>query len=305
MGLGNRTLALESVPRRSMSDFPRMATRKLTALGRANRLWTKRARQRIAHVFARNNSKRLLFVAGIQRSGTNMVMDMLERSRATEVFHERDARAFENYELRDRATVQRLVDESPARFVVFKALCECQDIRDLLNAFPRSQSLWVYRNYEDVVSSHVRKWSGMPNSIAEIAGSDTATAGWRGRGMSASTRAFVKRCQHPDLSNASACALFWYFRNVLFFEQDLDADPRVKLIQYEQLATRPRDSAIALFDFVELPAERSAYGFVASRSVGDRRETLDIDPVIREACEALQTRLQAALGAPDARSVSR
>ena len=35
-----------------------------------------------------------VFVAGMQRSGTNLLMDVLDASHATQVFHETDPRAF-------------------------------------------------------------------------------------------------------------------------------------------------------------------------------------------------------------------
>src|SRR5688572_22752173 len=37
-----------------------------------------------------------VFVAGVHRSGTNMMMDILERSWETDVLHESDSRAFED-----------------------------------------------------------------------------------------------------------------------------------------------------------------------------------------------------------------
>ena len=45
-------------------------------------------------------SRRYLFVGGVQRSGTNMLMDVLERSYETDVYHERDPRAFDGYQMR-------------------------------------------------------------------------------------------------------------------------------------------------------------------------------------------------------------
>ena len=53
-----------------------------------------------------------VFVAGMQRSGTNMVMDVLERSLGTDVYHENDPRAFERYEMRDPAVIRQLANGS-------------------------------------------------------------------------------------------------------------------------------------------------------------------------------------------------
>ena len=110
-----------------------------------------------------------------------MVMDLLERSAQTEVFHERDPRAFDNYELRGDDVIERLARRSPAPKVVFKALCESQDVGRLIQRFAPAQAIWVYRDYEATVRSHVRKWTGMPSTMRIIV-EEGGTDGWRGRG---------------------------------------------------------------------------------------------------------------------------
>lgn len=224
-----------------------------------------------------------------------MVMSMLERSPATEVFHETDPRAFTRYELKNQAVLDDLVRHSPAPVVVFKALCECQDIARLLREFAPARCVWIFRRYDAVVASHIRMWRGMGHSIAQIASSEAATAGWRGRGMSGLTRAFIKRYYHPGLSHASACALFWYMRNILFFEQALDVEPSVHLLSYDQLAAAPKEGAQALFEFLGLDHRASASRFVSPAVALRQPENLDIDPPIRKACERLQQRLLSTL----------
>ena len=64
----------------------------------------------------------VVFVAGQQRSGTNMLMDVLDRHWRTDVFHETDTRAFERYQMRDIDTIRTLVGRSRASHVVIKAL---------------------------------------------------------------------------------------------------------------------------------------------------------------------------------------
>ena len=87
------------------------------------------------------NAKTVVFVAGVQRSGTNMITDVLRRSVETDVYHETDPRAFEDYEMRPLSVIRNLVDQSPARVIVFKCLCELQDLRQLLDAFPSALAL--------------------------------------------------------------------------------------------------------------------------------------------------------------------
>ena len=251
-------------------------------------LLKKYATQTVYSVKKYNIHKYTVFVAGVQRSGTNMVMDVLERSYATNVYHESDERAYDHYEMRQRETLRSLARGSKAAVVVFKALCELQELRCLLNEFTPARGVWIVRNYEDVVNSHLVLWTGMPHSVGQIV-QDRNAAGWRGCGMSDATHALVRKLYHPNITNASACALFWYFRNVLFFEQDLDQDERMCLVRYESLVTEPEVQFSRLFDFfgIEYAPRISAKVFASSVRKGPLP---DIEPAIREVCEDLAER---------------
>jgi hypothetical protein len=223
-----------------------------------------------------------------------MLMDVLERNFKTEVYHERDAHAFDSYEMRSPEIIHELIKTSRASHVVLKALCELQDLRRLMNEFAPSKSIWLVRHYEDVVNSHLALWTGMPESIRRIV-EDRDSAGWRGRGMSDKTHALVKSLYHSTLSNASACALFWYFRNILFFEQALDEHPRVRLVRYEQLVQRQHEVFNDLFEFLGIAYTPRISRKVVASSV---RRSLppEIDPPIRQVCDELSARIEQQIG---------
>jgi len=265
-------------------------------LGRARRLgWleAKRWRQHAAARILGARQKHVMFVAGVQRSGTNMVMDLLEADLATEVFHETDRRAFDNYELRTPTSLRALVRQTPAPLSVFKALCECQDVRYLLDQFSGSRCLWVYRHYEDVARSHARKWTQMPDTIRRLCDEQSGSEGWRGRGMSDATRTVLRAHWHEDLNNESACALFWYFRNQLYFEQCLSEDPRVRLLSYEALLEHPHGNTEALYDFAGLDyLSRAGQSIKAPESTRWAHSDSIIDTSVRKLCDSMFARLR-------------
>jgi hypothetical protein len=231
-----------------------------------------------------------IFIAGMQRSGTNLVMDILERSLDTDIYHERDQRAFDNYEMRDRAVIHDLVDFSKADYFVIKALCESQYLRSLLDEFEPAKALWVVRNFEDAVNSMVISFSGFTKRIKMIA-EDRNSCGWRGKGMSDETHAIVRKHCKPDINEVTAAALKWYYRNILFFEQNLDKDNRVKLIAYEQLVTQPIEEAQRIFQFLGPAFHPRVVRWVSPRSIR-RRPPPDIDKAVWTLCDNLMQRFQ-------------
>jgi len=180
---------------------------------RAAFLWFKKSSQNVFR--KRTAPQAVVFVAGVQRSGTNMMMDILERSMQTEVIRESDSRAFEDYELEPISTLEALARESPAQTTVFKALCNLQNLRQLLNCFPDSKTVWMLRRMDDMVNSHCRT---QPNKrgpaerncnirMNAILASPESQR-WRTRGMSSETRELLKSFCHTDISHESAVALF-------------------------------------------------------------------------------------------------
>jgi len=127
---------------------------------------------------------RPVFVVGCQRSGTGMTLRVFERSLEASVFWESDRRAFTKEGLRLRALpeVARMVRWSRTTVAVFKAMNDLQRSREFLEDWPRLRIVWLYRTYEDVVNSCVRKFSTMKESLRRVA-EDPAQAGWWGENV--------------------------------------------------------------------------------------------------------------------------
>ncbi len=252
---------------------------------------TKRAVQQWRRLRGPCLDKRVLLVGGVQRSGTNMLMDVLDRSVDTDVYGEANPRAYHDFELRPRQVLRALIADSKACFVVFKALCDLHVLKSALDDFAPARALWIVRDYDDMVNSHLRKWAGCSATVGRII-QDRNSAGWRGRGMSDATHALLGKLYHPAMNDASAVALFWYFRNMLLFEQSLDMDSRVLCLRYEGLVEDPNKQFRRLFEFIELPYEPRFVRDVFPTSI--RKDCPpDIEPSIREVCDSLTSRFDA------------
>lgn len=252
-------------------------------------LLVKQVRQRLHGA----TDRRHVFIAGMQRSGTNMVMEVLDRSLDTDVYHETDPRAFENFEMRAEGVIRELAKNSRAPFFVIKALCELDRLPDLMRRFAPAKTLWIVRAFEDVVNSATRSFRNFPKQVGRIA-ANRDDAQWRGRGMSDATHALVRELYHPDLNEASAAALTWYFRNVLFFEHGFDSNPDVLLMSYERLVTAPDAQFRRAFEFLGIPYSTRISGIVSAQSI--RKNTAPpIEPRIRALCDGLAARFAASL----------
>jgi hypothetical protein len=174
---------------------------------------------------------------------------------------------------------------------VIKSLCELDRLRALMDEFAPAQALWLLRNVDDTVNSAIRSFGNFRHQATRLA-RDKSAASWRGRGMSDETQAHLRRLVHPDLDEASAAALMWYYRNVLFFEQALDKDARVRVIAYEGLVGDAERALQDIFAFADVPDWSPWISrFIHVKSVG-KSPAADIEEPVRELCTALQRRFE-------------
>lgn len=237
---------------------------------------------------------RTVFVAGVQRSGTNMLMDVLERSYETDVYHERDSRAFENYQMRPQSVIRDLYEGTRASHFIIKTLCELNRLNDLMRDFTPSRTVWIVRNYEDVVNSMLVSFGNQSSQVKRIA-QDITSDGWLSEGMSAATHTLLREHVHDKIDDASACALIWYFRNIHFFELGLDTNPDVMLVRYEDLVTNPKNEFSRIFAFLELKYTARVSRKVVASSIR-KRPSPPIEEGVREVCEHLSSCFAQACG---------
>lgn len=276
-----------------MKDGGLLPKRQLNALEKKAFLTSKYLFNNLRAFSAKTVEKTAVFVAGHQRSGTNMLMDTLERSYETDVYHERDSRAFSHYQMRELPVIRELFQSSQYRYFIIKALCELQDLPRLMGGFERARTIWMVRNYRDVVNSAVRSFPDFAK-YARCLADDPAAAGWRGKGMSEETRAIVRSVVHPDITETSGAALQWYVRNALFFERGLDRDPRVLLVSYETLVNQPETEFRRIFDFAGIRFSPWMARNTFATSIGKHHEP-EIDTAILGLCDAMMARFEGLL----------
>ncbi|HEU5266251.1 MAG TPA: sulfotransferase [Jatrophihabitans sp.] len=238
---------------------------------------------------------RPIFVVGIQRSGTNMLLRGLGNAPEVEVHNENDRRAFERYKLRSLATVADIVTGSRHPYVLFKPLCDSHRTDELL-ALPTPtppRAVWAYRDVDGRVRSALAKFGDGNLQVLREFAAGVNTTRWHVQRISPESAAFVRSFAYDTMTPESGAALMWLIRNRLFFELHLDRRPDVHLVSYQAFLVDPTATMQTLCGFLGLPYTPQLVSHVAARPPTHLRP-LDIDPRIRAACEELAARLDAA-----------
>jgi hypothetical protein len=232
-----------------------------------------------------------VFLVGVQRSGTNMLVRGLERAPEVAVHNENSRRAFDRFRLRDDAVVTDLVRRSRHRLVLFKPLCDSHRVPRLLDLDVQAAvALWAYRAVDGRVRSALAKF-GDANLQALRAIATTGGNGmWQAGGLGEGDLEELRRLDPDRMTPATASAVFWLLRNRLFFTLGLDQRPEVLLSSYEGFIAAPEAAMRRVCDHLGFPFRPELTAHVESRE-NPHAAALEIDPRVRRLCDELQARL--------------
>lgn len=230
-----------------------------------------------------------VFICGEQRSGTNFLINVLNRCNDTECYLENDNEAFYNYLLRDLDCISELINSSKAKVVIFKSISDSQNVSNFLDRFPSGKAIWTFRHYYDVVNSSLRNFHEHRKYLYYML-YEPQIAGWRLQNVTTEHFDLVKKYYNLGIDDASSRALIWYLRNSLFFQQGLDTDERVMLTQYEKLVSVPVQSFEIVFKFLNIVNNDRASDIAFSTSINKNRTPV-INPEIKQICNELYRRM--------------
>jgi len=227
-----------------------------------------------------------VFVLGIQRSGTTMLMFAFHLHPEIAVYDEsRESNAFLDFRLRSMETTEKLISASPFPVACFKPLADSHLTAQLLERFPSAHFIWALRDYHDVANSFLRKFPHATRAIRLIC-NEQEGGGWFQEGISQETGQILRNLPWQDFSEYDFACLVWWARNRLFFEQNLDRENRVLLLRYEKLVTTPEKSLQEVTDFIGIPFSTQMTRYIHARSIS-RYSPPAINHSVQELCDEL------------------
>ncbi|MDZ4286527.1 MAG: hypothetical protein U0984_01135 [Prosthecobacter sp.] len=111
---------------------------------------------------------RIVFVFGCQRSGTTMLRSFIGFDPRVDDQGEGDPPYFWQVPVEDPRYLRAVPDEEIERLsrashspvVLIKPLHDSQRAAALLQRFPRSKGIWIFRHYHEVILSHLNYYRG-------------------------------------------------------------------------------------------------------------------------------------------------
>lgn len=235
-----------------------------------------------------------IYVVGLQRSGTNMLMRGLDQAPEIEVHNENDKALFDRFRLRSSEVLTKALSSSRHDLIVIKPICDTHDVDRLLDlpGVTAGKALWVYRDVQGRARSEVSKF-GPANLLAlRDIGAGRGHTRWQGQRLSDESVRLVQSFDLEAMSPHTAAALFWVIRNRLFFDLGLDRRSTVRLVSYDAFARDPESQMRGICDFMGIGYRPEFSAHVSPRQTHGSA-ALDIDPAVLALADDLFERLEA------------
>jgi hypothetical protein len=245
---------------------------------------------------ANNGGNRILFIIGCQRSGTSLMNRIFTRDFNVSVYRESSQLSSkkdpEKLRLNSYQNIEKKIKKNKAKYIIVKPLVETQNILQLLDYFPNSKALWMYRNYKDFIQSSIKRFDlnvGF-NALNAIINKDPND--WRSENVSDYVYSVVTRYFKEEMSRYDASALFWFARNQIFYDLNLNTNPNVSMTRYEDLVKYPNEVVREIYNFmgVKYVAVEKLVQEINPHAL-EKGSAVKLTPEIEELCEELLTRM--------------
>jgi len=153
-------------------------------------------------------------------------------------------------------------------------------------------ALWTYRSVDGRSRSALSKFGDHDLQVVRAIADGQAADVWQGQRLSEEAVCFVKSVDLNRATSATAAALIWYLRNSLYFDLDLDKRRDCTLISYDRLLDDPELELRRVCSFLGAEFVPAMAAGIARRGGGLSR--LELDPLVRQRCDELESRLEAA-----------
>ncbi|MEJ2453488.1 MAG: sulfotransferase [Candidatus Thiodiazotropha sp.] len=240
-----------------------------------------------------NKEKNLSFIFGCQRSGTTVLLKVLDKSINAKAYGEGEEPYFhpKSSKLRLRLVsnkdITRLLDKERCQNIILKPLYESQRATELAGHFEQSRILWTYRNFNDSIDSHVRYYAKQDavEYVRQIVGRERM---WMNENIDREHLDELTPIINGLDNPYDAYAVYWYSRNLQF--KKLDGNPRVMPVKYERLVNDPVAYLPKIFRFLDLKfSEWMATGIYTDAV--NKRIDFQLRDDIKTKCEQLQAYL--------------
>lgn len=230
-----------------------------------------------------------IWILGCQRSGTTLLERVFSDDLDSAVFGEFSELTIDPLRTvwKPLPAVETILSTCNARYAVARPLFESDRAVEILDSFPNSKVIWLFRDCPHVVSSMINKWGDKFFDISRRTESDK-DGFWRLEHLIEG----IKSELGCESNIYDQYALYWLKRNEIVFSNKLGGSYRFMCLEYNQFVTNPKYCIDSIMKRCGQPGVWRGFKSDAHTNSMHKQVTVAIAPEILGRCEAIHTQLQ-------------
>ena len=243
-------------------------------------------KKKVKRVFITNPESRAVFIVGNQRSGTSMLINRLGKHIDVDVYDE-TSNAMKALRIKSLNYIKNILEKTKAKIVIFKPLEDSHRVLKFLSFFDSSKTIWIFRNYKDVVnSSFERNWGKHCREYVENIVEGVYFPYCEPLNLSEQNVQLVRNIYHPSISYETCIAIIWYLRNTIYFDLNLAKNQQALLVCYENLVNNPEEEMNRILFFLGIKNKKYIRKGIHNKSVKKESEPI-IAQNVKNICEKM------------------
>jgi len=250
----------------------------------------RRFRKNLLFSFLKSNKNTVpMFIMGYGRSGTSILLNILDHDSRIEALGENDHKIAKNYMLLYEK-LNPVTKNSKAQVLVMKPILNSFDAYRILEEYNNAKIIWMVRDYKDVIASAIKKFGPtvanyMKNYVLYNKGNN-----WISSGLPDDTLKILKNLEKTDFTIYDWMAIVWWSINRTILLNNLLLKNRFLLVYYENLVTNPKEALNQIYNFIGIPYKFKFEKYIYRSSIG-KGINIHLNPATEAMCNNLITEI--------------
>lgn len=239
-------------------------------------------------VSSKQEPDNLIFVLGYGRSGTSIVIRLLNHFTQIDAHGETSKYFMSNYEI-DLERFGQYLKDNKFKHIALKPILNSFKGKDFLSLYPNSKIIWMVRNYEDVIHSALKKFGDrVALSLKEYVLHDEGN-GWLAKSLPDREKKIIKEMNTEKFLIEDWMALVWWSVNHYMIAEELYKDEKFLLVRYEDLLSNPEKTLDRILSHCEI--KNKSLSKYINNSSPKKAKGLKLNSQVMSMCENLKNKI--------------
>jgi len=233
----------------------------------------------------KKDPKSIVYILGYGRSGTSILINLLEHLFSVDAHGERSKEVMTDFQI-NNDNLKRHIAKNKFKILALKPILNSCDVNKFITEDSRAKVLWLFRDYNDVVYSALKKFDNRVALSLKDYIINENNVGWISNQIHKEEKEVISNLEYSTYSDEDWMALVWWFVNHTLMRQKCYESSQCVVIEYNDLVENPKNYLYRIKEFIGIKENYNLHRFIENNRVGKGVE-INLNSTVKGMCEEL------------------